>query len=278
MDEVVVNSFPSYTMNSDTTFGTIYNFLMECHDPRLKNSIFFNSPLLLVIVLSLYYYFIFSFGPRFMKNREPYSLINFIRYYNILQVVLNIYVVYKFIKGGWLRTISMTCESISYKFGEEEKEIIDAVWWTYLSKNLDLIETVIFVLRKKDRQISFLHLYHHVSTLSLAWLFARYFTSRITTFIPLVNCSIHVVMYTYYFLSSCEGNIRKAIKPYKSILTITQMVQFIILNLFIMQAFLPSCDLPKIPAIIVTINIWINFFLFYNFYRKNYSSKKTKQN
>lgn len=33
----------------------------------------------------------------------------------------------------------------------------------YLVKILDLFETVIFVLKKKNNQVSFLHVYHHVS-------------------------------------------------------------------------------------------------------------------
>lgn len=39
------------------------------------------------------------------------------------------------------------------------------LWYLLLIKILDLVETVIFVLRKKNNQISILHLYHHVSSL-----------------------------------------------------------------------------------------------------------------
>jgi len=36
-----------------------------------------------------------------------------------------------------------------------------AVWLYYIAKITELLDTVFFVLRKKQRQISFLHLYHH---------------------------------------------------------------------------------------------------------------------
>lgn len=36
-------------------------------------------------------------------------------------------------------------------------------------KILDLFDTIFFVMRKKDRQISFLHVYHHVAVLTGAW-------------------------------------------------------------------------------------------------------------
>lgn len=35
-------------------------------------------------------------------------------------------------------------------------------YYTY-NKYTDLIETMIFVLRKKENQVSFLHVYHHVA-------------------------------------------------------------------------------------------------------------------
>lgn len=33
----------------------------------------------------------------------------------------------------------------------------------YLSKFLDLFDTIFIVLKKKDRQLSFLHVYHHAT-------------------------------------------------------------------------------------------------------------------
>lgn len=39
----------------------------------------------------------------------------------------------------------------------------------FLLKILDLFDTIFFVLRKRARQISFLHVYHHIAILSGAW-------------------------------------------------------------------------------------------------------------
>lgn len=36
-----------------------------------------------------------------------------------------------------------------------------AVWLYYIAKIIELLDTVFFVLRKKNSQVSFLHLYHH---------------------------------------------------------------------------------------------------------------------
>ena len=43
-------------------------------------------------------------------------------------------------------------------------------WWFYISKILELFDTLFFVLRKKNNQISFLHVYHHATMFPLWWI------------------------------------------------------------------------------------------------------------
>lgn len=49
------------------------------------------------------------------------------------------------------------------------------MWWMYMLKIVELVETVFFVLRKKQNQVSALHVYHHVSMVLLAWIGVKYF-------------------------------------------------------------------------------------------------------
>nr|XP_050864552.1 elongation of very long chain fatty acids protein 1-like isoform X1 [Vespula vulgaris] len=289
----------------------MFHYIVSFDDPRIKDWILFNSPYPIVLIISSYLYFVLACGPRFMKDRKPYSLKTFIRYYNIFQIVMNNFIVYKLLKGGWFTRISIYCEPIIYGTDPARMELLEGSWWALLTKLVDLIETGIFILRKKNRQISFLHLYHHVSTVLLGWMFGKYYADGMGTFIPLVNCTVHVIMYTYYFLSTFGPNVRKVIHRYKFLLTITQMVsarqmkkffvktkltiigclnvliilsifqskqvQFVILICHASQTFLPSCDMDKIPPLMMIINLFINFALFYNFYEKNYLIKKIKQ-
>lgn len=55
------------------------------------------------------------------------------------------------------------------------------VWWLMLLKLCELGDTVIFVLRKKYKQSSFLHIYHHVTTASLAWVACKYAPGEFAT-------------------------------------------------------------------------------------------------
>ena len=90
-------------------------------------------------------------------------------------------------------------------------------------KIIDLIETILFVLRKKNKQISFLHIYHHISTVLLGIIYIRYYAGGMAMLFPVLNCIVHVVMYTYYLLSNIEG-LKEIILPFKRYVTIIQMV------------------------------------------------------
>ena len=93
-------------------------------------------------------------------------------------------------------------------------------------KIIDLIETAIFVLRKKNRQISFLHIYHHVSTIYIAYVCVRHYPGGMAIVPLTVNSTVHVIMYSYYLLSSQGPSWQKILNPVKPYITIIQMVSF----------------------------------------------------
>lgn len=53
----------------------------------------------------------------------------------------------------------------------------------FLAKISELLDTVFFVLRKKDRQISFLHMYHHTVMPMISWGATKYYPGGHGTFI-----------------------------------------------------------------------------------------------
>ncbi|KAL2749772.1 elongation of very long chain fatty acids protein AAEL008004-like [Vespula maculifrons] len=256
----------------------LFDYIAEC-DPRIKNRILFNSPYPIISIILFYLFFVLVYGPWFMKNKMPYSLKTFMRYYDLFQIIANSFIVYKLLIGGvHFRGLSTNCDPPSYKTDFASMELVEGCYWVLLTKVIDLIETGIFVLRKKTRQISFLHLYHHVSTVMICWFYGRYYIDQRISFIPLVNCMVHIVMYIYYFLSTIGPDMHKIINRYKFLLTITQMVQFLILLFFIWKMTSANCDVAKNATYVMSVNILINFFLFYNFYKQNYLIKKTKKN
>lgn len=53
----------------------------------------------------------------------------------------------------------------------------------FLAKISELLDTVFFVLRKKERQISFLHMYHHTVMPMISWGATKYYPGGHGTFI-----------------------------------------------------------------------------------------------
>jgi len=44
------------------------------------------------------------------------------------------------------------------------------IWLFYFSKIMEFVDTMIMVVKKNNRQISFLHVYHHCSIFTIWWL------------------------------------------------------------------------------------------------------------
>ncbi|XP_066586980.1 very long chain fatty acid elongase 7-like [Prorops nasuta] len=247
-------------------------YVTEMADPRTNDWMLVGSPIPLTIILFNYLYFVLVFGPKYMRHRKPYSLKNFMFFYNIFQIFVNAYFIYGVITSGWTTDISLFCEPVRYTTDELPMRMTRVIWAVYMVKLIDLMETIVFVLRKKKNQISFLHLYHHISTVIIAYLSLKYIAGGMATFCVIVNSFVHVIMYTYYL---CSGNLnlQYLVVPIKPYITIIQMVQFCILLIHTFQAFMPSCHVPRLAPVIMTFNLLINFYLFYDFYNKNYRRK-----
>lgn len=54
-------------------------------------------------------------------------------------------------------------------------------------KILDLLETIFFVLRKKQNQVSFLHVYHHVGMVMGGWGATKYIPGGHVTFLGIYH-------------------------------------------------------------------------------------------
>lgn len=53
-------------------------------------------------------------------------------------------------------------------------QLSNAAWWYFFSKIVELLDTVFFVLRKKQSQVTFLHVYHHTITMGFSWVYLKF--------------------------------------------------------------------------------------------------------
>ncbi|XP_011862449.1 PREDICTED: elongation of very long chain fatty acids protein 4-like isoform X2 [Vollenhovia emeryi] len=163
-------------------------------------------------------------------------------------------------------------EIYNYWNTELSHPFFKVAWWILLLKMFDYIETCMFVVRKKQNQVSGLHVYHHVSNITFLWINLKYFMDiRISPFI-IVNCIVHVIMYMYYFIAACSPNLQRMIYPIKRFITILQMAQFVYFLSLLLQSF--TCEAPREVLFLFTVNIFIFLYLFYDFYKKSYIAKQ----
>jgi len=142
----------------------------------------------------------------------------------------------------------------------------------YISKLVEFLDTGFMILRKKNDQISFLHVYHHIMTYGLWWIGAKYVPGGDAFFSAMLNSWVHLIMYLYYLMSSL--GIRDV--WWKKYLTQIQMIQFVVNIIHALYGIIidVDCPFPKWMG-------WSHLFymvslliLFGNFYIKAYNERK----
>lgn len=236
-----------------------------------------NSPVYMILITAVYCLSVFKIAPQYMKNRPAYKLHTFLRVYNAFQVVVNFWLVSTILNFEGFQITFLQCIRNEDLAGSILTTTDNIIWWTLLLKIFDLSETVVFILRKKQRQITFLHLYHHISTIWICWFTLHSFSTPLALMYLVINSSVHVIMYSYYLMATIKNPVVEYItRSIKSIITIVQMVQFTILLLYNMMIFAPGCRHMWPLAIVSETNLIINFALFYNFYKTTYKKPKIR--
>lgn len=111
----------------------------------------------------------------------------------------------------------------------------DGVHFYFILKIVDLLDTVFFVLRKKNNQITFLHVYHHTGMVVLTWNATKFLAGGHSVFTGFINSIIHIVMYCYYLVTAFSVKHKNNVwwKKY-----ITQM-QIVSIFIFISKEVIP---------------------------------------
>ena len=219
------------------------------------------------IFFTILYLFVVKFGQEFMKNRDVYQIEQYKLVYNSYQCIHNLLIVVAFIYEIY------TDSHYVAPWGNKPQTIRQGfyigrlVWVHYNNKYVELLDTLWMILKKKDKQISVLHCYHHVL---LIW--AWFFVCKIEAggdcyFGATVNSFIHVIMYAYY-----TSAMLKIPCPWKRWITNCQMIQFMAClchSIYVVIKGNMPIALPLVQAFVM-INMLI---LFGQFYRESYLKK-----
>lgn len=126
-------------------------------DPRLQENYFFmRSFRLPLAILAAYILFVSVIGPRFMSSRKAYGLKRTLLVYNVSMSLFNGYVFVRLLINyaeTFPRMFNTTFPSLTDR-SDWHMEIITFNYLFVISKFVDLFDTVFFVLRKKQSQIT----------------------------------------------------------------------------------------------------------------------------
>ncbi|XP_034120455.1 elongation of very long chain fatty acids protein 7 [Drosophila guanche] len=231
------------------------------------------EPWFMVTILGLYMYFVTSVGPLFMQFRKPYELKKLIIGHNVMQVLSCIYVLrevfYLSDNSIWMfwkcRDLGSSPEMVKRYF-----QLSYFLFWVKMS---ELLETVIFVLRKKQNQVSNLHIFHHFSTLTLIYMLIHYNQNGVAAYyVVFLNSVVHIIMYSYYLVTAvADKKVIRALTPIKKSITVIQMMQFcLILTQVGFQTVI--CGISKVVLVYFTFVITVMLYGFYDFYTRAYQS------
>ncbi|KAG8193718.1 hypothetical protein JTE90_005016 [Oedothorax gibbosus] len=245
------------------------DFLIKYTDPVIMQWPLVRNDRLNCIIICIYVVFVNFIGPRFMATRKPYDLRWLIVPYNIMLVIMNFYIFLGFARIRWFSGLEISCQPLEITKDANAYKLAEFTWWFYVSKFIELSDTVFFVLRKKDRQLTRLHLIHHSSVPLCMFCMLRSEPGGYNTFFPLANSFVHVIMYTYYGVSALGDEVTIHLK-FKKYITITQLIQFILVLSYMISRPWYGCQV-SYRAYYVNMGIAGFFFvLFCNFYWNEY--------
>ncbi|XP_051553057.1 ELOVL fatty acid elongase 8a [Myxocyprinus asiaticus] len=251
-----------------------YQWVLENGDKRTDGWLLVYSPVPLSCIF-LCYLFIVWLGPKLMRHRQPVNIKTILIIYNFSMVCVSAYMFYEFTASSWLANYSLLCQPVDYSESPLAMRMARVCWWFYFSKVIELSDTMFFILRKKNNQLTFLHVYHHCTMIFNWWAGVKYVAGGQSFLIGLINSFVHVVMYMYYCLAALGPGMQKYLW-WKRYLTSLQLLQFFIVTIHTAVNLFADCDFPDSMNIVVLAYALSLIALFSNFYYQNYLTKKTK--
>ncbi|KFM82810.1 Elongation of very long chain fatty acids protein 7, partial [Stegodyphus mimosarum] len=247
-------------------------------DPIVREWFLIKSNFWPIFLCSMYLLTIKVIGPSFMRDRKPFELRKTMMVYNLFLVAayatcvsIVIYLMKDTDHMVLCKDTVVTRENSTYTMAT-------CGWVIYLLKYIEFLDTIFFVLRKKDNLITNLHVIHHFTLPLCGWIFFRTERSGFQAYPIIINSIVHIVMYSYYGLAAMGPSVRKYLW-WKRYLTIAQMIQFILIILFVTVVMpITGCTAAKTSVYINVTCAGLFFVLFYNFYQNSFKPTSPKVN
>lgn len=246
----------------------IYNWIFSYADPRVDSWPLMGSPFPTVAIFATYL-LITRYGPRYMSTREPFRLKYSLIFYNMFITLLNGWMALELCWCAYKRGYNLVCQLVDVSNNEYELRIANVVWWYYVSKCMEFMDTFFFILRKKENQLSFLHIYHHSTMFCVWWAGTRFVPGGSVLSAVMVNCFVHVLMYSYYALAALGPRVQRYLW-WKKYLTMIQLVQFLAGVTVGIHLIVSGCQFTRWMQYVFVCYALSFLLLFSDFYKNAY--------
>jgi hypothetical protein len=251
--------------------------LKNVKDPMIDTWPLMASSGPMLYTIGIYLIFVLKVGPKIMEKRKAFQLNTVMILYNAFQVLFNAWLVNLILNIDFKYLLStygcnQCVQSNSAESIKVQTAMSRAGWWYVFAKFIELLDTVFFVLRKKQSQISFLHVYHHSMTVIFAWCYLKFLPGEQGIVIGILNSMVHVIMYSYYFIAALGPKYKKYLW-WKKYMTWIQLVQFSLMLLYLIVTLMDSRTPKALTYYFIAIVI-IFMYLFSDFYRQAYKKKE----
>lgn len=253
--------------------------------------LFLGSPIPVLTCTTAYLVFVCIIGPLWMRNREPFQLKNTIRFYNLIMVLLALILFLKLRVAIETFGSMVDCSKTFHLSDQSSTKIYQMGNFIMMVRLSEYLDTIFFTLRKKQSQITFLHVFHHAFVPMYAYWILNTAPVRFNVYIILINSFIHVLMYFYYFLATFQqarGDSKQKLSltmmlvnkllMFKKYMTQLQILQFISLALYSVWAAVQKnqCNVPW-TYIIANFLLAFGFLsLFVHFYVNIYKGQAAR--
>jgi len=276
MDQVVdfYNQIDAVISDKVYALGDVFNMDFRPTTYVTENWPLVSSPtpcilLLLKYILVVGVCFVYqkTFPAKEKKPEGPFFKA-FVMFHNLFLSLLSLWMMVKTLYHAL--TSDYTLIGDAY-IPERDADFAWVVYIFYLSKYYEFIDTYIMLIKGNLKQVSFLHVYHHLSTAFIFALVTKIAPGGDAWFSISFNSGVHVIMYMYYFLAAIikTPEERKKYLWWGKYLTQLQLTQFFC---NIIQAGLSYFYSPYWAAgkYLQIVDVSVLIVLFMNFYIQKY--------
>src|SRR6218665_3863006 len=163
-------------------------------DPRVVNFWLMKNGPFRLVTFSAFYLFAIILGRNLMRRRPAYELRFAMFAYNVLLIAINASYLLKSL--SWIdygRELWNFEFPSSNDYSPKAMRMVHEFYSYSMTKFIDYLDTAFFILRKKDSQITTLHVYHHVSVPIVGWICSWVSSRFIVIVIAFCNSLMFVI-------------------------------------------------------------------------------------